>query len=107
MLQIPTHIWPIFYTGRAQMIAIAGVCLDLSLGPTHAVSIDGKPRREAIQITRIAFTYVAELTREDPGQCGLLGASELIKELERQKPELLGEDPVTLVSFRRRMEDRG
>lgn len=87
------------------MLALVGVCSEISLGPTHALNIDGKPRHEPIVITRIAFTHVSELTREDPAQCGLLGPSELIKELERQKPELTGDDPVTLVSFRRHRKE--
>lgn len=103
MLLIFTHLWPLFYTGKARMIALVGV-RPYNLGPTHATNFDGQPRSEPIFITRVAFTCVSELEPSDHSQCGLLGHGELLKELTGQKPDLLDDNPVTLVSFRRRTE---
>lgn len=103
MLLIPTHLWPLFFTGKSRMIAMVGV-QSHNLGPTHAVNVDGQPRKAPIYITRVAFTCVSEIKPSDHGHCGMLGHGELLKELTRQKPDLTDSDPVTLVSFRRRTE---
>ncbi len=102
-LPIHTDLWPLFYTGRMRACALVGIQAEFHLGPDHAT---GAKRAEAIQITRVAFTTVGEMLPEDVPQCGFLNQAAFQRELERQKPELTDADPVTVIYFRRRMEDR-
>lgn len=106
MIPVPDDFWPLLYTNRARAIPVSGVLLH-PLGTSHIEGTNSrKARKEAVVITRISFTVLEELTPEDAGACGLLGAGELEKELRRQNPQIEPNSPVTLVYFRRQMEDR-
>ena len=105
-IQFPDNVWSLFYSGRAKAVIFAGV-RDCGIGPGHAVNATGQSRREAIIVTRVSYTFVETLQPEDAGNCGWLGANEITNELLRQKPDLKGADPVTLVYFERNMKDRG
>lgn len=104
-MKIHGNLWPLFFNGKMKCIAYVGV-VDARLGDTFAESesVD-HPRNEPISITRVAFTFASELTREDSAMCGFLGESDLKRELERQNSLAISSDsPVTLVYFRRRRD---
>ncbi len=117
MLPIHTDLWPLFYTGRMHACVLVGTHV-IQLGDTHAIDhafksgIDVlsptalKYRQEAIVVTRVAFTTVADVLPEDPPLCGFLNQAAFERELERQKPDLVPDDVVTIVYFQRRMADR-
>ncbi len=116
MLTIRTDFWSLFYTDRLKACALVGLH-PFTLGPTYAVNEGFKPgideikptalkqRQEPILITRVAFTTIAEMLPEDVPLCGFFHVAAFQAELERQKPGLGNDDPVTIVYFRRRAHE--
>lgn len=93
--------WTLLFANRAECLPVVGghrTELGASVLATFATP---NTRSVPITIVRLSYTTVGNLLPSDAAAAGYLGYSELLKELQRQKPDLSDADVVTLVFFKR------
>lgn len=81
--------------------ALANSMAEVPLGEAFVFNTDNESMTVPIEISRVAYTTVAELTNEDAELCGFLHLDMMLKALQESRPTLTGESCVTMFYIER------